>query len=159
MQRPFAMRLAFALLLLVASLAVVGPTIRPIEGQVIEARATASETLYLWDATPYVIHLSHDGLLGPAGLQALKQSALLAFRKRAETARSKRIILRVLYQKIGAIDPAYGHPTFAGVERVFTMRASRLDALRRTNEWERDLARQIVPPGLQIEITGRLPAR
>ncbi len=156
MQRSPAACLALTPLLF-ASLAVATPAIRPVEGQVIEVRANASETLYLWDATAYVIHLRHDRVVGLAGLHALEESALRALRERAQSAGTKNVVLRVLYQKTGAVDPEYGNPTFAGVEKVFTMRASRLGTLKRASEWERALAQGIAPPGLQITMTGKLP--
>jgi len=132
-------------------------TPRPIEGHVIEARANSAETLYLWDATPYVIHLVHDHLVGTSGMRALEQTAIVALCNRAKAVRSHNVTMRALYQRVGAVDPAYGTPTFAGVERVFTLRASREDASTRAAKWLSAVNGGTVPSGLHIEITGKLP--
>jgi len=156
MQCSLATRLAIAPLILV-SLAATAWAVRPVEGPVIKARANASETLYLWDATTYVIHRRRDGIVSFAGLHALEGSALLSLQGRARGASSRNVVLSVLYQRTGAVDPAYGNPTFAGVEKVFTMRASRLDVMKHANEWERALGQGSTPAKLQITMTGRLP--
>lgn len=131
--------------------------VRPVAGQVIEARASASQTLYMWDATPYVIGLEHDRLSGSAGLRALEQTAVQALVERARNAHSKTLAMRVLYQKTGAVNPAYGTPTFAGIENVFTLSAARSAIATHKNDWISALGKGLIPAGLQIQITGKLP--
>ncbi len=143
---------ALAALLLCAN-----STVRPLAGQVIEARANALQTVYLWDATPYVIGLVHDHLTGSAGLTALEETAVQALYNRSRNAHSKNLTIRVLYQKTGAVNPVYGNLTFAGIERVFTLSAARSAVAAYSNEWVNTLGKGRIPAGLQIQITGKLP--
>lgn len=156
MRQPLAAHVWLAPLVLFGLLAA-APQIRSVEGQVIEARVMGSTTLYLWDATPYVVDLVHDHLVGTAGLVAFEEAAVRVLSERAKTAASKNIVLRVLYKKTGAVNPAYGTPTFTGVEKVFTMRASRKNVTKYAGRWIESLTRGVIPQGLLIEITGKLP--
>lgn len=132
-------------------------SVRPVLGHVVEARATASSTLFLWDATPYVVTLVHDHALGDAGLRAIQATAVTALAQRAKTARSRNVALRVLYQKTGAVNPAYGAPTFEGVEVVVLLSAPAKVAARNGAAWAAQLAQGRAAKGLTVRILGRLP--
>jgi hypothetical protein len=131
--------------------------IRPMQGHVVEARATAASTLFLWDATPYVIALVHDRVLGNAGLRAIQATGATALAQRAKAARSRNVVLRILYQKTGAVNPAYGAPTFEGVEVVAVLSAPAKQAVRNGPAWAAQLAQGRTPKGLTVQILGRLP--
>ena len=130
---------------------------RPAQGHVVEARATAASTLFLWDATPYVIALVHDRVLGSAGLRAMEATGATVLAQRAKTARSRNVVLRILYQKTGAVNPAYGAPTFEGVEVVAVLSATSRQVVRNGPAWAVQLAQGRTPKGLTVQILGRLP--
>jgi hypothetical protein len=136
---------------------IVSQQVRPIEGIVTEVRVAGATTFYHWDATPYVVHLVNDRIVGAAGLRALERTALLALADRAKTSRTSQLLLRVLYQKTGAVNPAYGTPAFAGVEVVLTMRAARANVAGHAAQWQAALLQGRVPSGLSIAVTGKLP--
>ena len=133
------------------------PAVRPMQGHVVEARATSASTLFLWDATPYVITLVHDRVLGNAGLRAIQATAATVLAQRAKTARSRDVVLRILYQKTGAVNPAYGAPTFEGVEVVAVLSARAKEVVRNGAAWAAQLAKGHAPKGLTVQILGRLP--
>jgi hypothetical protein len=131
--------------------------VRPIEGVVTEVRIAGATTFYHWDATPFVVHLVDDHLVGAAGLRALETTALKALAGRTKTSRTRGLVLRVLYQKTGAVNPAYGTPAFAGVETVLTMRATRANLAGHAAQWQTALVQGRIPAGLSIAVTGNLP--
>ncbi len=130
---------------------------RPFDGAIIEARTTASSTLFLWEATPYVSRLAHDGISGAAGLREMEATGVAVLVKRTKGLHSRRFELRALYQKTGAVSPVYQAATFEGVERIFTMRSDARALERNAIAWTRDLRRGITPRGLVIDVTGSLP--
>src|SRR5437868_2017415 len=67
--------------------------VRPMQGHIVEARATVDTTLFLWDATPYVITLVHDRVLGNAGLRAMQATGAFALAQRAKRAVSRNVVL------------------------------------------------------------------
>ena len=136
-----------------------GDAARVAQGSVIEARRSSSETLFLWDATPYVIALVRDHLLGQPGMRALESTALKSLSSRGGAARTRFVALRVLYQKTGAVSPIYGTPTFAGVEVVVLLRADKTVLRKNAAPWEAALAQGKVPKGLSLQVLGRLPTQ
>jgi hypothetical protein len=142
-------RFVFATVLLVAP--------RPFDGAIIEGRMTASATIFLWEATPYVTRLVHDRVLGTAGLREMEATGVGVLVKRAKGVHSRGIELRALYQKTGAVSPIYQVATLEGVEHVFTMRADVRALQRNAAAWTTDLRRGIRPRGLAIDVTGSLP--
>lgn len=141
--------------LVVASVIMAGA--RPFDGAIIEGRMTASSTLFLWEATPYVSRLVHDRVSGAAGLREMEATGVAALVKQAKGIHSRSIELRALYQKTGAVSPVYHAATLEGVERVFTMRADVRVLEKNAAVWAADLRRGITPRGLAILVTGSLP--
>jgi hypothetical protein len=156
--RPFLFSFAAAFAVMPAVGHAAAPAaLRPLQGHIVEARATAASTLFLWDATPYVTDLVHERLVGDDGLHALEATAVMALSQRVRTSRSSSADLRVIYQKTGAVSPVYGIATFAGVEVVVTLHARKGDLLRNGAAWASALAQGTIPKGLAVVVSGKLP--
>jgi hypothetical protein len=130
--------------------------VRPVEGTLVMARGGA-QPLYLWNATNYVAHLVTDKLLGTDGMRALEASALQALVEKISGNTAKVVSLRVVYAKTGAVSPAYGTPTFAGMENVLTVTADRQSLLKHVASWQANIASGRTPAGVRIEVSGALP--
>ncbi len=128
----------------------------PVRGTVVMARGGTTVT-YLWNATPYVTNLVAAHNVGQDGLHAMEATALVVLRERARSGTSPSMAITVLYERTGAVSPAYGTATFEGVERVFTLTAKRREILKNADVWTRNLADGVVPKGLSALVTGELP--
>ena len=133
-----------------------GATIAPLEGSVIFARGGA-EALYLWDASPYVKRLVDEKQVGSDGLHMLEATAMTELTRRARSIRAIRLRMKVLYSRTGAVSKAYGGATFAGVENVVNISASRKDLLQKGAKWAQRLAQGLPVNGAVIEVAGKLP--
>ena len=67
--------------------------------------------------------------------------------------------IRVIYNRIGAINPAYGTPTLEGVERLMTLSASTRDVAKQASHWIDDISNGQKPKGLQVTIEGKVPGQ
>lgn len=76
---------------------------------------------------------------------------------RARSIRAKRLRMKVLYSRTGAVSKAYGGATFAGVEDVVNIAASRKDLLEKGAQWAQQLVQGLPVSGAAIEIAGKLP--
>ncbi|HVS46755.1 MAG TPA: hypothetical protein VMS32_08815 [Verrucomicrobiae bacterium] len=151
----------FTLVLLVVAVVLgVNPacaaTVRLFEGNLILARSGAQST-YLWDATKYVTQLVVDKDLGTQGMRDLQATAMQTLADKARNSKSESILLSVLYSKIGAISPVYGTATFAGVEKVLTLTASRIEIAKNGSRDAAMLLAGQTPPGIKVVVTGALP--
>ena len=78
-------------------------------------------------------------------------------RSRARSIRATHLRIKVLYSRIGAVSKAYGGATFAGVEDVVNIAASRKDLLQKGAQWAQRLMQGLPVSGAAIEIAGKLP--
>ncbi len=131
--------------------------VRPLQGNVIMAKSTPAAALYVWNATPYVTQLVGDKLLGDPGMRAIEATALKALVAKAKGVHATELSIHVLYEKTGAVSPVYGTPTFMGMEKVATLRATRKRLLASGASWVDAVAAGTTPPGLTVEVTGKLP--
>jgi hypothetical protein len=74
-----------------------------------------------------------------------------------QLAAAQDVTVRVVYMKMGAVDPAYGVPTLAGVEKLFTLEASRSDLVSRGSAWVAEINAQKTPHDVTVSVTGQLP--
>jgi hypothetical protein len=134
-------------------------TIVPLlQGSVILARG-GNEALFLWDASPYVAQLVAEKQTGPQGLHLLEATAISELAKRARTSRARYLRMKVLYVRTNAVSKVYGSPTFAGVEDVLHLGASRRDLLLHGSTWSSEFARGEPVRGVAVELRGSLPPR
>ncbi len=130
--------------------------IRPIQGAFILARSGPQST-YLWDASQYVLQLVSDKQLGDQGMQALEATAVGELAVRAKSSSAQTLALSIVYQRTGAMNPAYGVATFNGVEKVCTIVVARADVAKNGLMWAEEIADGHVPHAVAIKITGQLP--
>jgi hypothetical protein len=130
--------------------------IRPMEGAFILARSGPQST-YLWDASPYVAQLVSDKVLGDQGMQALEATAVSELAVRAKSSSAQTLTVSIVYQRTGAVSPAYGVATFNGVEKVCTIVVSRVDVAKNGVMWVNEIGDGHVPHDVAIKISGQLP--
>jgi len=149
-----------ALLVALASQPAISDTaIRPADGPIVLARSGAT-AIYLWDASPYVASLLKEGVTSDAGMRALEATAVSILADKASTnADARTLSIRVVYQKTGAVSPAYGTATFNGIEKVMTVSLMRDDAVRSGKQFASDVAAGNVPSQVHIDVTGVLPSK
>ena len=126
------------------------------KGSIVLAK-TSPSALLIWDASPVVADLVADKTPDSQALRLLTADAIELLHERAASLTAKTVELRVVYTRSGAISPAYGAPTFAGVERVMVIDASRADALARADQWKKAARDGAPTPGLTVKITGSMP--
>jgi hypothetical protein len=128
------------------------------QGKVTLARATP-DALIIWDATPAVVEITNVSKT-PAeqALRSLESRAMtIAAGMAPQLTSANQISVRVVYLKLGAVNPMYRAAELAGVERVFSIGASRGDVLKHGQEWATLLASGKVPDGVSLTMTGELP--
>ncbi len=76
------------------------------------------------------------------------------FQKTAST-----MTIRVIYNRIGAINPAYGTPTLEGVERLMTLSAPTRDVAKQASRWIDDISSGKQRKGLKVTIEGKVPGQ
>jgi len=135
---------------------IVTAVVPALQGSVILAH-TGNEVLFLWDASPYVARLVAEKQTGPEGLHLLEATAISELAKRARTSRAKYLKMKVLYVRTGAVSKVYGSPTFAGVEDVVNLGASRRALVLYGSTWPSKLARGEAVRGVTVELKGSLP--
>ena len=114
--------------------------------------------LLIWDATPAVVDIVAAKSPRSVALHQLEGSAIdVALQRLATMKRAKRITVRLIYQKIGAVNPEYGAATLTGVERVFELTAD-ASAIRSDHVHLTEMLTQgNVPPGIHLVLNGELP--
>lgn len=70
---------------------------------------------------------------------------------------SATIAVRGIYSKVGAVNPAYGTPTFAGIEKIFDLTVPILSAKTQSASLAQALAKGFTPRAVTITVTGKLP--
>jgi hypothetical protein len=126
-------------------------------GTVVEARG-GDAPLFLWDATPLVIDIVKTKRPRGAALRELEVRAVgVLADQMADEGAAKRLTVRVLYRKIGAVNPIYGTPALQGIERVFELSVD-AGALRgRRQAIVQTLGDGKSSPDAQVVVSGALP--
>jgi hypothetical protein len=147
--RPLALA-AFAIVFPVAVAAAV-------QGTVVTAKSGA-HAMVIWDATPAVAGIVSDKQPRDAAMKSLESQAMQIAGQRAPSlSDAQTITVRVVYQKTGAVNPAYGTPTFAGVERVFDLTVDAAAAKSQSAALSQALAAGNTPKGVTVQVSGELP--
>jgi hypothetical protein len=151
---------AFAALALALATAVSASAVADdVVGTAIVAR-DSGDALIIWEATPAIVSIVARKTADAAALQQLESSAVsLAATHAKDLPDAVTISVRITYQKIGAVNPAYGTAAFAGVERLATVSLPRSLALKTGAGLARAIAAGKRAPGVTIVISGQLPPR
>jgi hypothetical protein len=119
------------------------------------------DAIVIWDATPVIITIVNEKMTDEQANALLEHDAIrnLARLAGALAPDARTVTVRVTYNKIGAVNPAYGAQTFAGVERYALLTAAASSVRGDKDKWM-ELGDKATPPAwLQFSITGRLPPR
>lgn len=157
MRRPF-LSIAFALFAIFAAGAVFADETEM--GHAVLAKPSG-EALVIWDATPVIVSIV-KGKLNDADANALlERDAIRVLGGMVPNVdkHAKSITVRVVYSKVGAVNPAYGTPTFAGIERYATLTASGADAQSQRDRWRSLDEKAPIPSWFAYKVTGLLPPR
>ena len=121
------------------------------------ARAGAS-ALILLDVTNTVADATKNHTPQAQTMTQLETLALQSLRTESDKLpNSATLTVRVLYDKIAALNPAYNVATYAGSEKVFDMTISRQALLSQYDNFAAQLARGTVAAPLKVDVTGELP--
>ena len=147
-----------AILAALAAFAAAGPAVADeIAGSTIVVR-DEGDALIIWEATPAVVAIVKNKTPGKLALKQLESSAVtIAAQHARDLVDATTISVRITYQKIGAVNPAYGGATLAGVESVATVRLSRGLALKADPSIARKIAHGDSVPGVTVIVSGKLP--
>lgn len=126
------------------------------KGSVLVAR-TEPDAILIWDATPAVVDLVSAKRGQDAALRTLESDAVAILAERAPQLKASKVSIRIVYQKIGAVNPAYGNATLASVERLATVSAKRDDIVKHAKDYETALTAGNVPSDVTVNVTGKLP--
>jgi len=152
--RPLAIA---ALCLLAVTEAVAAPEQPALQGNVVVARLSNSPVL-IWDATNVVLDIVHKKMSDADANDVLERDALLAVASKSDVLKdaSGTLTLRVIYNKVGALNPAYNAQTLVGIETyalaTMPVQEARSDAGARA-------ADQKLPTWVHFSVVGKLPPR
>lgn len=149
---------AHLLLVLATALLLPAPAAADVPGHVVLAKP-GGDAIIIWDATPVVLTIVTGKMSDDAANALLERDALRDVAKLAKSldADVTTVSLRVTYQKIGAVNPAYGSQTFAGVERYALLTLSGPDVRSDRDRWMELSDAAALPAWVHFSITGQLP--
>jgi hypothetical protein len=129
-------------------------------GSFVIARSSPS-ALVIWDSAPIVAIIVKNKLSDAEANELLQRDALQILIKAEPTvSAAKNIRLRIVYSKTGDINPAYGTPTFAGVERYGEIDMDHTQLTTDEGHWrEAAGGRGALPAFTQLKVSGSLPPR
>ncbi len=133
------------------------PALADVKGDVFQSKG-GEEPLLVWNATPAVVDIVDAKQPRDAALHDLEASAVDVLAERAPTLKdAKRLTVRVVYEKTGAVNPAYGTATFLGVERLFELSADAATIQTSHQALADALRAGKVPAAVHIVASGVLP--
>jgi hypothetical protein len=128
-------------------------------GPVVLTRAHG-DALAVWDATTDLATLVNAKSSAEETLRRLESDALTVLIQKAKVLApdAKTLTVQTIYQRTGAVSPTYQVATFAGIERLFTIKAA-VGGTEATNGagWVQQLKAGKVPDGVTVVVTGKLP--
>jgi hypothetical protein len=143
--------------LLACAAILTSPASAEVKGAVFESKGGATPLL-VWDGTPAVIDIVNAKLSRDTALHGLEANAVsVAFDRLSTLKDAKRITVRLIYRKVGAVNPEYGGATLLGVERVFELQADANAVRLRHQALAGALSDGKVPAEVRIVMTGQLP--
>jgi len=119
---------------------------------------TGTSALILLDVTTAVADATKNHAPPAQTMAQLETLALQTLRTESDRLpNSTTLTVRVLYDKIAALNPAYNVATYAGAEKVFDMTVSRQALLSQYDQLVSQLAKGTVAAPLKVDVTGELP--
>jgi hypothetical protein len=127
-------------------------------GPVVLSRAHG-DALAVWDATPELSGLVAAKTSATDTLHKLEADACALLLEKAKLLApdAKTMTVSVIYQRTGAISPTYQVATFAGIERLLTVKAAIPIGDAAAALWTADLKAGKIPSGVTVVVAGKLP--
>jgi len=127
-------------------------------GPAVLTRAHGEPTA-IWDSTSDLTAIVNTKPSAEEALRRLEADALTVLVQKAKALKpdEKALTVQAIYQRSGAVSPAYQTATFMGVEHLFTLKASVADAEANAAAWTAQIKAGKVPSGVTINVTGKLP--
>jgi hypothetical protein len=113
----------------------------------------------IWDATSDLAAIITTKPTAEETFRRLEADALTVLADKGKTLSSdaKTLSVQVIYQRSGAVSPAYQTATFVGVERLLAVKADPVKAAENIAAWTKQLKAGTIPPGVTVSIGGKLP--
>lgn len=128
-----------------------------ITGTVVVAK-TEGDAIVLWDVTKSVKAFAEGPGSTDDKMHRLEiEAAKILLARLGEMPAASTVSVRVLYQEIGAVNPAYAANTLQGVEKVVVVTAPRAAAAHNSAAWQAALDKGELPSGINASVTGQLP--
>jgi hypothetical protein len=152
--------LGFLMTVLVALLPVASLGELPPTGHAVVARSSG-DALLLWDASSEVSVIVSTKLSDDNANVRLKRDAIRVLAASVENVSkdASSVTIRVLYNKTGAVSPAYGAATFAGVEHYAEIKMTGTEFFHDRDRWRESSERAPLPAWLTFRVVGQLPPR
>lgn len=130
----------------------------PPPGPVVLSRAHG-DALAIWDATADLTALLANKTSAEDALRRLEADAVTVMAEKAKLLPSdaKTLTVQVIYQRTGAISPTYQVATFAGIERLLTVKAPVNEIAAKSAAWSAELRVGKTPAALTVTVAGKLP--
>ena len=131
-----------------------------IPGKFVVARTDGS-ALIIWDCAPVVEQIVKEKLTDADANTLLQRDALLILEKTApQFGAATSVRVRLVYSKTGAMNPAYGAATFAGIERYAEMNMPIKNLRADKDRWKEAAAGTgPLPAFTSLTVKGALPPR
>jgi hypothetical protein len=128
-------------------------------GAAVLARGGA-DALVIWDASGEIAGLIGNKSSAETIMRRVESDAALVLGDRSKSLSSgaKMITVRVVYQRTGAISPAYQTATFQGIENLVSVKAPVSSALVRSDKWADELRNGKIPDEVTVTVSGKLPS-
>ena len=112
----------------------------------------------VWDATDRVVTLETAKTPTADIAKTLEaESATAATSLLPSFGKAKTVTVRVIYQKIGAVNPAYGNASLQGVERLFAITYPVADLASKAPSYADAFQKGTAPDGVIVKTLGQLP--
>jgi len=158
--RNITLMIGAMLSLVASSLPGTGAPARPIIGTLILAKENGN-ALLIWDCTRELASLVARKTKPEDEIKTLKTDAVRALlqnsKRLAKTATT--LTVRVVYNRVGEIDPRYGTPTFQGVERLMMLEAPVPLIPKAAASWIHAIETASPTKGLTVQVTGKVPGQ
>jgi hypothetical protein len=117
--------------------------------------------LLIWDATTQVTDIVKNKMNDAAADDVLERGALaaIASNRDALSRSASDVTVNIIFKKIGAINPEYGTPTYAGVYKCAVLKMDGNDVFGKRDGWPTLAASAPIPAWVHFSLVGQLPPR
>lgn len=116
------------------------------------------DALLLWDASPAVADLIAAKTASVQSLSTLESEAMqIAAQRAPQLSHAGNVTVEVFFAQTKYISPAFPDAVYAGTVRLFSISCPVAEAAQNGARYADELAHGIVPSGVNIVVSGKLP--